>query len=324
MTNSDLVGFAPGRARPAVRAAYARPLLTTNRLAAPMLIHPDASQASAALPGLVSAGKAAEYACRLADLGVGGVKIFATDAAGDVSGSGALDPCGPMADAIYAVKAAAPLLMVTTEVCGCAWTPDHECVLTHNPSGTSASPAQMQTQTLDYLGRVAVLHANAGADQVSPTAMLPGAVSAVRRALDVAGHFGVSVNPNIAIHSTLYQAFKTAMGTDPARGHRRGWQLEPDDAVRQGVACGLAWVAEGADALTVQPALGNVDLIAALSAAVSVPITAYSVSGEYTALSALGPEGSAEYHLGLARAGADVVLSFDAATVAAGLTRGNQ
>src|SRR2546423_10306101 len=304
-TDQGLAGFVPVRARPAIRTAYARPLLTANRLAAPLLVRPDSPPPDEFefLPGLVTVGEVGEYACRLAEAGVGGVKIFATDAAGDVSGSGALNPDGPMVAAVRAVKRAAPALMVTTEVCGCAWTSDHECVLTHDADGAPASSSATLGLTLDYLSRVAVLHASSGADQVSPTAMLPGAVSAVRAALDEAGHFGVSVNPNIAVHSVLYQAFKTTMGTDPERGHRRGFQLEPSEAARQGVACARAWIDEGADALTVQPALGNVDVITAIRAALpGVPITAYSVSGEYAALSKLGPAGSTEYHVGLARA----------------------
>src|SRR5206468_1024852 len=67
MTDSDLVGFVPVRGRLAVRAAYARPVLTVNRLAAPLLVRSGASQDSGSLPGLVSVGQAAEFACRLDD-----------------------------------------------------------------------------------------------------------------------------------------------------------------------------------------------------------------------------------------------------------------
>lgn len=151
---------------------------------------------------------------------------------------------------------------------------------------------------------------------VSPTAMLDGSVRVVRDALTDAGHASVGVCPNVALHTELYGPFKRLMGTDPPSRNRRGFQLEPHHAVRQALAQARLWEAEGADALCLQPAMTSVDVLTALRATTDRQIVAYSTSGEYAALKALGPSGAAEYLGSLKRAGADLVLTFAAESVA--------
>ncbi|AYG85323.1 Delta-aminolevulinic acid dehydratase [Streptomyces hundungensis] len=154
-----------------------------------------------------------------------------------------------MVRAIGFVKATAPGLAVTTKVCGCSWTDHGECVL-RTADGDFDLPA-----TYGLMAAMAVQHADAGADAVSPTAMLDGSIRAVRTALDEAGHRDVAVNPNVAVHTSLYDPFKALMATDPRAGHRRGLQLEPGRADRDVLVQAARWIGEGADSLTLQPVM---------------------------------------------------------------------
>ncbi|MFI8105478.1 hypothetical protein [Streptomyces sp. NPDC086023] len=304
-------GVDPSRAREAVRNLYARTALTPADLTAPLLVLPEGHPSAGALPGAVVLSDVAATVRRWDAMGIAGVKIFAHGQDRSPDASAALAPGNLMIRAIEAVKTAAAGLAVTTEVCGCSWTTAHECVLRTDAGSidTEGTYALMQG--------MAVQHADAGADVVSPTAMLTGSVHAVRRALDDQGHRDVGVNPNLAIRTTLYGAFKTVMDTEPAGGDRRGLQLEPGRCDRSALVQARAWVAEGADSFTLQPVMTAADLLVRLRADQDVPITAYSTSGEWAALKTLGVEGMTEYLVMLRRAGADSILTFAAETVAA-------
>ncbi|GAA2281843.1 MULTISPECIES: hypothetical protein [Kitasatospora] len=300
----------PLRARRAVRDLYARPTITAADLTAPLLVLPDDGPAGPELPGATSLYGVARTVRRWRDLGIRGVKIFAYGHDRDHRASGALAAGNRMLAGIEAVKAVAPDMAVTTEVCGCSWTDHGQCVLRRDDGGIDLDA------TYELMAAMAVQHAQAGADVVSPTAMLDGSVRAVRSWLDEANHRDVGVNPNLALHTVLYGPFKQLMGTDPRAGHRRGLQLEPGRADRDALVQARRWVAEGADSLTLQPVMTAMDVLVRLRADQQVPIVAYSTSGEWAALQQLGPEGVVEYHAALKRAGADVILSFAAEQVA--------
>ncbi|MFE0687298.1 hypothetical protein ACFV0Z_04090 [Streptomyces xiamenensis] len=309
-------GVNPLRARAAVRDLYARPTITPGDLSAPLLVLPNDGPAASELPGAVAVGDIARTVRRWWSLGIHGVKLFAAGHDRDGQASGALLPGNRMLAGIEAVKAAEPGMAVTTEVCGCSWTDHGQCVLRRSDDGRIDLGA-----TFELMGTMAVRHAEAGADVVSPTAMLDGSVRAVRVALND-GHRDVGVNPNVALHTVLYGPFKQLMGTNPVAGHRRGLQLEPGRADRDALVQARQWVTEGADSLTLQPVMTAMDVLVRLRADQQVPLVAYSTSGEWAALRQLGPAGVVEYHAALKRAGADVILSFAAEEVARRLEDG--
>ncbi|MCP3816887.1 hypothetical protein NLX86_01635 [Streptomyces sp. A3M-1-3] len=284
-------------------------------LTAPLLVLPDDAE-KAPLPGAVTLAEVGATVHRWAALGIRGVKIFAYGHERDARASGAIAAGNRMVRGIEAVKAVDPKMAVTTEVCGCSWTDHGQCVL------RDAAGAIDLDATFRLMEQMATQHAEAGADVISPTAMLDGSVRAVRNALDVAGLRDVGVNPNLALHTTLYGPFKQLMGTNPRAGHRRGLQLEPGRADRDTLVQARRWIAEGADSLTLQPVMTAVDVLVRLRADQQVPLVAYSTSGELASLLALGPEGMTEYHAMLKRAGADVVLTFAAELVAQHLVAG--
>ncbi|MFD4314967.1 hypothetical protein [Streptomyces sp. NPDC058548] len=303
-------GINPARARRAVRALYTGPALTAADLSAPLLALPDGSIGSGSLPGAASLASVPATVARWAELGIAGVKVFAYGHDRDGRASGALAPDNRMVATIGAVKDTAPDTAVTTEVCGCSWTDHGQCVLRTADGGIDLDA------TYQLMADMAVQHADAGADVVSPTAMLDGSIHAVRQALDEAGHRDVGVNPNLAIHTGLYGPFKTLMNTDPRAGHRRGLQLEPGRADRDTIVQARRWINEGADSLTLQPVMTAVDVLVRLRDDQRVPIVAYSTSGEWAALQALGPNGIVEYLGMLKRSGADQVLTFAAQAAA--------
>jgi porphobilinogen synthase len=276
-----------------------------------MLVQLNNLQA-ADLPGAVALADVAATARRWTALGIRAVKIFAYGTPRDATASAATSPGNLMCAAVTEVKTATPQMVVTTEVCGCSWTDHGECaILRGNRIDLTA--------TYDLMARMAVMHAKSGADVVSPTAMLAGSVRAVRAALDEAGLPDVGVCPNIALHTSLYGPFKQLMATNPSRGHRRGLQLEPGRADRDALTQADRWLAEGADSLTLQPALTAIDVLVRLRGHTRVPLIAYSTSGEHAGLTALGIDGMVEYHAALKRAGADLILSFAAEKVAQAL-----
>ncbi|MFJ7064739.1 hypothetical protein [Streptomyces sp. NPDC101115] len=83
-----------------------------------------------------------------------------------------------------------------------------------------------------------------------------------------------------------------------------------------GTRAGTSLGVGGRRCLCLQPALTAMDVLTALRSSTGRQIIAYSTSGEYAALKALGPGGAAEYLGSLKRAGADLILSFAAADVA--------
>ncbi|MEV6597091.1 hypothetical protein AB0M36_09540 [Actinoplanes sp. NPDC051346] len=302
----------PSRARSAVRALMHVDLLHARVLTAPLLVLPKKTQGPG-LPGAVPLSQVGITVRRWAGLGIRGVKIFAYGNRRDMWATAALQRGNRMLVAIEAVKNAVPDMVVTTEVCGCSWTHNGECAL-FTPDGQVDRSA-----TFGLMAAMAHAHAEQGADIVSPTAMIDGSVRAVRDYLNQNGMPDVGVNPNLAVHTCLYGPFKALMGTNPDRGDRRGMQLEAGRADRDVLLQADRWLAEGADALTLQPVLTCTDLLVRLRDHVRVPLVAYSTSGEYAALTALGEQGLVEYHAGLLRAGADLILTYAAEQVARAL-----
>jgi porphobilinogen synthase len=240
------------------------------------------------------------------------VKLFAYVEEKSPDARMAVLPQNPISAAVRAIRAAVPDMVIATEVCGCAWTDHGECVLLDTDRRTEYEA------TLDLMARMSVVHAHAGADLVGPAAVLDGSVRAIREALDSAGFPEVAITPSIIYDSTLFGIYKSAMGTDPGRGHRRGFQIDPCH-LGQALDQAARWLTEGADSLLVQPAMTSVDVVCRLRQTTNVPITAFSVSGEDWLFSNAPDATYLEYTRALRRAGADLVMTYGAARLARAL-----
>ena len=310
------------RRTPGLRALVRETHVAPAQLVLPLFVVPGAGERQPidALPGVdrLSPDLAAERAAEAAAAGVGGVLLFGLPERKDAEGSSAWDEDGPVPNAVRAIRAAAPDLVIATDVCLCQYTDHGHCGL------VGADGAILNDASLPGLARAAVAHARAGADLVAPSDMFDGRVAAIRDALDDEGFAeGVGILAySSKFASSFYGPFRAAANSTPTQGDRRSHQLDPANR-REAVREGLLDEAEGADMLMVKPALTALDVIADLSEQSDVPVLAYQVSGEYAMLKHAAAAGAFDFQaayleslLSIRRAGARAVVTYGAVEAA--------
>ena len=229
----------------------------------------------------------------------------------DECGTPAADPHGAVQRAIPVLRRAYPDLVILTDVCLCAYTAHGHCG-PHDLDGDIDNDA-----ACEMLARVAVSHAQAGADGVAPSAMMDGQIAAIRRALDDEGFKKtLLIAYSTKFASQMYGPFRDAENSAPSQGDRQGYQAsyrDPRTALRESAFD----AAEGADALMVKPALFYLDLIQEVSRRSLLPVMAYNVSGEYSMIHAAAEKGycdlwatARESLYAIFRAGATQVISY--------------
>jgi porphobilinogen synthase len=243
-------------------------------------------------------------------LGVSALLLFGLPEEKDDRGSGAWEDDGIVQQALRAVRAQVPELVLITDVCLCEYT-------SHGHCGVLDGEEVVNDETLELLARTAVSHADAGADAVAPSDMMDGRVAALRSALDNSGFETTPILSYSAKYaSAFFGPFREAADSAPAFGDRRGYQMDPAN-VREALRECEQDVREGADLLMVKPALPNLDVIRAVRERFDLPVAAYNVSGEYAMLKAAGAAGwlderaaALESLTAIKRAGADIVISY--------------
>ncbi|EFQ82249.1 porphobilinogen synthase [Aeromicrobium marinum DSM 15272] len=271
------------------------------------------------MPGVVqhTRDSARAAVAEAAELGLGGVMLFGVPEHKDASGSGALDPAGILNVAIADARSeAGDALVVMSDLCLDEFTDHGHCGVLDDRGRVD------NDATLEIYGRMAVAQAEAGAHWVGPSGMMDGQVGVVRAALDAAGQVDVAILAYAAKYaSAFYGPFREAAGSSLV-GDRRTYQQDPANG-REALREVLLDVAEGADVVMVKPALGYLDLVAAIRDRVSVPVAAYNVSGEYAMLEAAAERGWIDREraidetvTSIRRAGADIVLTYWAAEIA--------
>ncbi len=270
------------------------------------------------MPGInrVSVDRVTAIANELIAVGVSAVILFGVPAPErkDPHGKESYASDGAVQRAIRTLKTHAPDLVVITDVCMCEYTSHGHCGI------LDARQYLINDETLDSLQRIAISHAEAGADIVAPSGMIDGAVGAIRIALDNARHANVAIMAYAVKYSSAYYGpFREAAGGAPTFGDRRTHQLDP---ANRGIALreSALDVAEGADLLMVKPALAYLDIVSAVSAAhPGVPLVAYNVSGEYAMVKAAAAAGwideraiVLESLTSMRRAGAGMIITYHA------------
>jgi porphobilinogen synthase len=294
--------------------------LTPASLIYPMFIVPGRAtrHAVVSMPGIsqLSVDEAVKEARAVAAAGVPAVLLFAAPDRKDAGASDALDPEGLAARAIAAIKEACPQLLVWADVCLCGATDHGHC------GHVSAGGVIDNDSSIRTLAQVALNYARAGADAVAPSDMMDGRVAEIRRLLDAEG---CSTTPIVAYAakyaSSFYGPFREAAESAPAFGDRRSYQMDPANA-REALREVLLDVEEGADLVMVKPAGPYLDIIRQVRDAVSVPVVAYQVSGEFSLIKAAAERGwideraaVLETLTGIRRAGADLVITYFAPEV---------
>jgi len=255
----------------------------------------------------------------IASLGLTSVILFGIPAKKDPNGTAAYQETGVVQQAIRTIKKEVPEMVVITDVCLCEYTSHGHC------GGVDGKEIDNDA-TLDLLARMAVSHADAGADMVAPSDMMDGRVRALRSALDKAGLSRVPIMSYAAKYaSAFYGPFREAAESTPAFGDRRSYQMDPpnrNEAMRE-IALDIE---EGADIVMVKPALAYLDVLREARERFLHPLAAYNVSGEYAMVKAAAARGwidedriVEEILMSIKRAGADLILTYFAKQVARNL-----
>ena len=279
------------------------------------------------MPGVhqLSVDMAVAEATAAAALGVRSVLLFGIPEHKDPVGVENFAATGIVQQAVRAIKAALPELVVITDVCLCEYTDHGHCGLLNSGGGDRPhlhleEGYVLNDETLTVLGEVAVSHAEAGADIVAPSGMLDGMVAALRAALDARdfGHIPI-MSYAVKYASGFYGPFREAAEGAPKFGDRRTHQMDPAN-VREALREAALDVQEGADFLMVKPALAYLDVIQRLHLEFpELPLAAYNVSGEFAMVKAAAANGwidectiVLELLTGMKRAGADLIITYHA------------
>jgi porphobilinogen synthase len=253
---------------------------------------------------------------RIAKLGIPAVLLFGIPGEKDEVGSQAYAEQGIIQQAIRRFKAATPETLIITDVCLCEYTSHGHCGVIHNGS-------VQNDESLELLARMALSHAEAGADIVAPSDMMDGRVGAMRHILD---EHGFNQTPIMAYSakfaSAFYGPFREAAESTPKFGDRRAYQMDPANA-REALREVDLDIAEGADIVMVKPAMAYMDVIRQVRDHCDLPLAVYNVSGEYSMIKAAAQNGWIDEHrivmevlTGLRRAGADMLITYFAPDVA--------
>ena len=318
----------------ALRALVAETDVRPQHLIAPFFVVPGSGeeQPIGALPGVsrYSVDTLLPQLERALSLGIRAAVLFGVvpGSAKTPSGAAAADRHGPVAEALRAARDAfGDDLVLITDVCLCGYTDHGHCGVLRPGRGSTATVDN--DASLVRLAEMALAHAEAGADMVSPSDMMDGRVAALRTALDGDGFEDVGIlSYAVKYASAFYGPFREAAGSAPADGpahydltppkDRATYQMDARN-VREGLREAALDEREGADMLMVKPALPYLDVIAKVRAQTTLPVVAYNVSGEYAMVKAAAAAGALdeapavrEALWAIRRAGADLIFTYHA------------
>jgi len=258
----------------------------------------------------------ATEAAQVAAMGIPAVLLFGLPSKKDEIGSEAWAEDGVVQRAIKEIKKATTQLLVITDICLCAYTESGHCGIIKD--GKIDNDA-----TCELLAKVALSHAQAGADIVAPSDMMDGRVRYIREALEENGFHETAIMSYAAKYaSAFYGPFRDAAESAPAFGDRKTYQMDPANS-KQAMAEIALDIEEGADIVMVKPALCFLDIIHRAKQRFDCPVAAYNVSGEYMMLNTAARAGlldkdSAMMEMlhSIKRAGADIIITYFARAAA--------
>ena len=310
----------------ALRRMVAETTLSADDLIAPLFIREgiDSAQPIHSLPGVVqhTLESAMVEIDELRQLGVCAVIFFGVPLEKDAEGSGAWDPNGIVQVALRTARERfGDSIVLIADLCVDEYTSHGHCGVLDGKGSVD------NDKTLEIYRKIAIAQADAGADIVAPSGMMDGQVAAIRDALDGAGHELTAILAYAAKYaSSFYGPFRDAVDVTIADGgDRKGYQQDPRngreamDEIRQDLG-------EGADMIMVKPAIPYLDIILRARLETDAPIAAYHVSGEYAMLKAAeangwidGQAAALESLISIKRAGADLILTYLARSIAESL-----
>ncbi|MEO8440181.1 MAG: porphobilinogen synthase [Spartobacteria bacterium] len=268
------------------------------------------------MPGVeqLAPDEIAAEAARAQEAGLQAVLLFGIPKEKDEAASGAYAEDGVVQEAVRAIKAKCPELLVLTDVCLCEYMSHGHCGVTRIDGDHFHV---LNDESVELLVKTSLSHAAAGADLVAPSDMMDGRIGAIRSALDAAGYDQTGIMSYAAkFASSFYGPFREAAESQPQFGDRRGYQMDPANAGEALREVALD-VAEGADIVLVKPALPYLDILWRVRERFGLTTAVYHVSGEYAMVKAAAERGwldeqaaVLEIMTGLKRAGADFIITY--------------
>lgn len=248
----------------------------------------------------------------IAELGIPAVLLFAKvpDAKKDNAGTEALNPGGLMQHSVKAIKAEFPDLVVMTDVALDPYS-------SYGHDGIVEDGEILNDESAELLAKMAVSHAEAGADMVAPSDMMDGRILLMREALDEMGFTGTGIMAYSAKYaSSYYGPFRDALDSAPGFGDKKTYQMDPANS-SEAVKEAISDEQEGADIVMVKPGLPYLDIVRAVKDSVNIPVSVYNVSGEYAMIKAAAQNGwldeeqaMMEALIAFKRAGADLIATY--------------
>jgi porphobilinogen synthase len=308
------------RRTPAIRDLVRETKLQLDDLVYPLFViaGENVKNPISSMPGCyqLSIGNVLPEVREVVELGIKAILLFGIPAHKDAAATGAYDHEGIVQMAVRAIKDEFPDLVIITDVCLCEYTDHGHC-------GVVQEGEVLNDVTLELLSKMAVTHAESGADMVAPSDMMDGHVAAIRNALDDEGLTDtILLSYSSKFASAFYGPFREAAESAPAFGDRKTYQMDPanlEEAVRES----LLDIEEGADMIMVKPAIPFLDVIHAVKQETKFPLAAYNVSGEYAMIKAAAANGwldeqraVLEAITGIKRAGADLIITYHAKDLA--------
>ena len=314
------------RATPALRAMVRETELSAHDFIYPLFVrHGHGRNEIRSMPGLHQLS--VEEAVREAEIamksGVNAIILFGIPNRKDPVGLENFAENGIIQQAIRAIKKEIPELAVVTDICLCEYTDHGHCGILNTGEHFQASLPEgyvLNDPTLEVLAKVAISHAECGADILAPSGMMDGMVGAIRGALDQTGYENLPIlSYAVKYASSFYGPFREAAEGAPKFGDRKSHQMDPAN-VREALREAALDVEEGADMLMVKPALAYLDVIRVIKDAFpELPMAAYNVSGEYAMIKAAAANGwidekkaTLETLTAIKRAGADLMITYHA------------
>lgn len=302
------------RANSNIRSMVAETSLSANDFILPIFVveGENIKTEISSMPGCFhySLDRLEEIIKEVKDSGVKGVLLFGIPEHKDACGSESFNDNGIVQKAVRKIKEIDSSIYVITDVCMCEYT-------SHGHCGILDGEYVDNDKTLEYLGKISVSHAKAGADMIAPSDMMDGRIGYIRDALDENGFEEVPIMSYSAKYcSSFYGPFREAADSAPQFGDRKTYQMDPANR-REALREVYMDLDEGADIIMVKPALSYLDIIREVRNNIDAPVAAYSVSGEYSMVKAAAQAGFIdeervvmEMLTSIKRAGADIIITY--------------
>lgn len=299
-----------------IRSLVAETTLTPNDFIAPLFIDEGENTLFEipSMPGYYrrSLDGTIKEVKELWNMGIKSVLLFikAPDELKDNTGREAWNPDGLMQRSIKAIKDAVPDIVVMTDVALDPYS-------SYGHDGIVENGEIVNDLTVEALVKMSLSHAQAGADFVAPSDMMDGRIGAIREVLEQNNFTKTGIMAYSAKYaSCFYGPFRDALDSSPGFGDKKTYQMDYANRI-EAVKEAVMDEQEGADIVMVKPAMAYLDIIREVKNSVSLPVSAYHVSGEYAMIKAAAKMGwineqkaILESLTSIKRAGADLIATY--------------